>query len=353
MATSTTENCPSIMSTEEEIPQSYTAADLLQRVASYIESCEYDLARTFCLRALDLEPENVHVLEMLGQVEAELGMFEEAVSRFQRAIQLEPNKGYSKYLYLGQLSTALESIAYYRRGVELLVEERSRMPESSEEALAHARKISSALCSMTEIYLTDCCFEPDAEQKCEEFLSQAASIDPENPEVYQLLASVRLSQCRNEEAQQAIEKSMDLWIQKEPGHPSIPQYDSRIALTKLLLEMSLHERAMTVLGGLQKENDQSVDLWYLYGWTYNCMMEEATDPEAKRELMDDMRECLENAIKLYHQLDHDDEPILEHCQELLSTLPPAEGNTAEEEEEDGAEDEDQWEDEEDDDAMEM
>ncbi len=65
-------------------------------------------------------------------------------------------------------------------------------------------------------------FEPEAESKCEEYLSQAQQVDPENPEVYQLLASVRLSQQRNEEASsQDLVKiyppGMKIWIVSD-GH---------------------------------------------------------------------------------------------------------------------------------------
>ncbi|CAG8825355.1 3829_t:CDS:2, partial [Gigaspora rosea] len=133
--------------------------------------------------------------------------------------------------------------------------------QDSQESLSH--KISTALCSMTEIYLTDY-----AESKCEDYLNKALEIDPTNPEVYQLLASVRLSQQRNEEAKIALEKSLSLWINLEPGNQSIPSYETRISLIKLLLELSQYTQALSVLEILQKEDDQVVDIWYLYGWCY-------------------------------------------------------------------------------------
>lgn len=124
-------------------------------------------------------------------------------------------------------------------------------------------------------------------------------MDPQNPEVYQLLASVRLSQQRNEDAQQALIKSMELWQDKEPGDPSIPIYDTRLALVRLLMELGMFEHAFTVLEGLQKENDQVVDLWYLYGWAYYCLGEDADRSDEERQgHWEDARDCLETAVKV-------------------------------------------------------
>lgn len=130
-------------------------------------------------------------------------------------------------------------------------------------------------------------------------MNHAVQVDSENPEVYQLLASVRLSQQRNEEAASALNKSMELWINKEVGDPLIPIYDARLALVKLLLEVGMFEHAFTVLENLQKENDEVVDLWYLYGWTYYCLGddEERTNEE-RVGLWADARDCLETAVKV-------------------------------------------------------
>jgi tetratricopeptide (TPR) repeat protein len=215
------------------------------------------------------------------------------------AIQLQPDVGYSKYMYLGQMSVEQEAIQAFQRGVDIMVSERNQLDPTTDEAKALASKISTALCSMTEIYLTDCCFEPEAEQKCEEYLTHAQQVDPENCEVYQLLASVRLSQQREEEAQQALSTSMELWIHKDIGDSSIPIYDTRLSLVRLLLEMAMFDRAFSVLELLQKENDQVVDLWYLYGWTYYCLgEEEERTEEEKIALWADARECLETAVKV-------------------------------------------------------
>ncbi|CAG8568267.1 5842_t:CDS:2 [Acaulospora morrowiae] len=317
---------------------SYTVSDLLAKISSLVDTCDYELALQFARRALSMDDKNVGVLEILGTVEIEMEMLDEAKEHFAKAISINPNQGYSKYMYMGQLSAGLEAINYFQNGVNLMITEYKSNPnrnggenhENNTTAAASSstsqqeslnRKISTALCSMIEIYLTDCCFEPDAESKCEEYLKQALEIDPSNPEVHQLLASVRLSQQKNEEAKVALEKSLDLWIHLEPDDPSIPSYETRISLVKLLLEIAQYTQALSVLELLQKEDDQVVDLWYLYGWCYYCMGQDSSQNEEDQMAhWEDARDCLVTCEKLYHQVSSDNEGILEHAQELLQTI---------------------------------
>ncbi|KAI8977155.1 hypothetical protein BDF20DRAFT_821516 [Mycotypha africana] len=277
----------------------YTVEDLKPRILQNIEDLEYKAAYKFCKKALELEPKNATVLEMMGQVELELGYYESARKHLLESIQLEPNAGYSKYMYLGQMSVAKDAIEAFQKGVDLMVIERNKLPADSEDSKVIASKISSALCSMTELYLTDLCFEPEAEQKCEEYTKHALEVDPNNSEVYQTLASVRLSQQRQDEARQALTTAMELWIHKDLGDPAIPIYESRLNLVKLLLEVGMFDHAFTVLENLQKENEEVVDLWYLYGWTYYCLGDEDDrSPEDKTTLWADARDCLETAVRV-------------------------------------------------------
>ncbi|CDS05357.1 hypothetical protein LRAMOSA07886 [Lichtheimia ramosa] len=334
----------------------YTVADLIPRIQSNIDSLEYPAAYAFCKKALELEPTNAELLEVTGQVEMELERFQEARDHMLAAIQVSPESGYSKYMYLGQMSVEKEAIQAFEKGVQLMIKEREQQPEGSEEYMLISAKIASALCSMTEIYLTDCCFEPEAEQKCEEYLSQAQQISPETPEVYQLLASVRLSQQRNEEAVSILQQSMSLWMNKEFGDPAIPIYDSRLSLVRLLLEIGMFEQAFTVLEGLQKENDQVVDLWYLYGWAYYCLGDdENTSQEERQGHWEDARDCLETAVKLFYTIGSDDQAMFDHSQELIATInqvvPPS--APEEEQQQQQATGDDIDFDDDDDDAMEM
>jgi len=313
----------------------YTVADLLPKIQANIDSLEYETAYAFCKRALEIDGANVEVLEQTGFVQVELGNLWAAKEHYLKAVELQPESGFEKYMCLGQLSGEMDAIQCFQRGVELMEKQKKTLGLGSDEAKILSNKIAAALCSMTEIYLTDCCFEKDAEEKCEQFLNAAQIADPNCPEVYQMLASVRLSQVRNDEARAALEHSMRLWMDKDPDDAIIPIYDTRLALVKLLLELHLYAEAFNVLEGLQKENDQSVDLWYLWGWSYYCLGEETDlSEEERKQHWDDARDCLETAVKLYNMVGADDEGMLQHAQELIASvnavLPPS---AAEEEDE--------------------
>jgi len=56
----------------------YAATQLLDKADEYVNSLDYELARKFCQRALEAEPENVRALETLGFVELQSGDYERA-----------------------------------------------------------------------------------------------------------------------------------------------------------------------------------------------------------------------------------------------------------------------------------
>ncbi|KAJ3117311.1 hypothetical protein HDU96_007217 [Phlyctochytrium bullatum] len=82
---------------------------------------------------------------------------------FERAIQADQMDivGSASYFYMGQMSEGLEAIHYYETGIKKLEKEmQGSDPSDSEfQTKAAVQKIVSALCSMTEIYMTDCWYE--------------------------------------------------------------------------------------------------------------------------------------------------------------------------------------------------
>lgn len=147
--------------------------------------------------------------------------------------------------------------------------------------------------------------EPEAEGCSEDYSTKAITYDPSNPEAHQTLASVRMSQSRPDDARTSIETSMDIWINTaKPGDQNWPAYPARIALAKILLELSLHERAIAVLHTIQDENDEDPEGWYLYGWCYYRMGgggEESNatpDTAEKAEWWDEAKECLDTVLQV-------------------------------------------------------
>ena len=165
--------------------------------------------------------------------------------------------------------------------------------------------------------LFDLSFEPNAEKTCEDLLSLALQTDPGNPEALQALASVRMSQQRPDDAKECLEKAWSAWKDLEsgksflghglnvllayglPDDPRLPPIPTRLALVKLFLELSLYTPALLVLHDVMASDDQEVEAWYLEGWCFFLMSEQAQEHGGKldeltwQELAKDARDCLE------------------------------------------------------------
>lgn len=81
--------------------------------------------------------------------------------------------------------------------------------------------------------------------------------------------------------------------------PQLPPIASRLNLTKLFLELSLFTPALMVLQGIMASDDEEVEAWYLEGWCFFLMAEQARERGGKldeltwEELAKDSRDCLE------------------------------------------------------------
>lgn len=135
-------------------------------------------------------------------------------------------------------------------------------------------------------------------------MKKAVETDASNPEVYSTLASVRLSQCRDDDARTCLETSMDLWYtEQEEGKdvnadPNWPALGVRMTLAKMLVETQLFDRACKVLETCQSEDDEDPECWYVFGWCYLQMAEQAEDKEDKDALIQDAKECLGNIVEV-------------------------------------------------------
>ena len=323
--------------------------------------------------------EALPALNLLGEISVELGNVDSAKAYFEKAVALDPDgripetmgSGAEKFLWLAQLCEegGKQSVEWFERGAEALQAEigaleSSGLPVIDEESLLmmrmeKKRKLANALCGIVEVYMTDLSWEDDAEERCERLITEAiAAEDETSPEVLQTLASVRLSQERKDDAQAALKRSIDTWSNLEPEDPAVPDFATRISLSRLLMEAEMESEAMGVLNRLVQEDDQSVEAWYLGGWCQHLVAErEKSAPsqtligngrgsDKAQEIeatMKGSRHWLETSIKLYDLLDYEDERLLEHAEELVTDLDTVLG--PEDEQADGGEDEyvDEWE----------
>ncbi|CAI5662489.1 unnamed protein product [Oreochromis niloticus] len=336
-----------------------------------MDSFDFEMASLFCQRALDVEPTNLQVLDMLGHISSELGDTQKAKEVFLRAVELSPDIGHSKYMYLGQIHTGREAVDYYTKGIQVLLNTLEKQgtttalagaaaPPDEDPELPTEKDVSVAYCSIAEIYLTDLCMEEGASDKCREFIEKALQYHHDNPEALQLMASYLFSTERNQEGKDYLLKSVGMWLPAlkqraasssagEDIQNEIPPYESRITTAKLLIESEEYEMAVDVLESLLEEDDEVVQVWYLSGWVCYLQLEKAKEQqeregreateEEKEEgtaLKEAARSYLTNAKKLYNKLRCDDQPMLEHVEQLLGEL----GGEVEGEDADPALDED-------------
>ncbi|XP_044063295.1 probable assembly chaperone of rpl4 isoform X3 [Siniperca chuatsi] len=341
---------------KKKTAEKYSVQQLLEKTEECMDSFDFEMAGLFCQRALDVEPNNLQALDMLGHICSELGDAQKAKGVFLRAVELSPDVGHSKYMYLGQIHTGQEAVDYYTRGIEVLLSALDKQAQTTQAQagaaalpdedpeLPTAKDICVAYCSIAEIYFSDLCMAEGAADKCREFIERALQYHHDNPEALQLMASYLFSTEKNQEGREYLLKSVGLWLpaQKQSAASSsteedmqneIPPYESRITTAKLLIESEEYEMAVDVLEGLLEEDDEVVQVWYLSGWVCYLQLEKAKEQQERegrevteeeteewKALKEAVRSYLTNAKKLYSKLRCDDQPMLEHVEQLLGEL---------------------------------
>ncbi|PWV22045.1 hypothetical protein C3747_1g179 [Trypanosoma cruzi] len=219
-------------------------------------------AEEFFEVALTRSPNNIDVLEAYAELLIHHAQdVPRAKQMLQHAIELDPQRGYVNYLNLAQLSDADESLECYQRALQIVYGElRSCRKKRKRNTLNET--LSTIYCAIAELYLTDLCYAPDAEQHCEESIVQALKCNGQSVEAHQLQASLRLSQNRPEEALQSLRHAVDLTHRLSEAHQ--PTYDSKVELSRLLMQVSPDDAYRFLLEILQL-GDNNPYIWFLLG----------------------------------------------------------------------------------------
>ena len=353
-----------------------TPSSLINQATSILQTGQPEAALPLVQRALDLlQPDqrsstaaSLPALNLLGKIYLELGSADEARASFTAAAKLDldglipehSGGGVEKFLYLAQLSEegGHESVEWFERGADVLRRQVGELDQTDGAAPDKLRKLlAETLCGIIEIYMTDLSWEPDAEARCESLITEALLTAPHSPEALQTLASIRISQCRTEEAQKALKSSMELWHDLPLESEDIPDFPTRISLARLLMEVDIEESAIEVLERLVGEDDRSVEAWYLGGWCLYLLgsksrsggienHEDGKEEKEWRTLMASSMEWLLNSLQIYDLLEYEDDRLRDHALELVEGL-KAEVGDATVDDEDGGSEDGGWEDDED------
>ena len=337
------------------------------------------------------------VYSLVGEIHLENGDVGEARASLARAVELDTDGtlpdtlggGVDKYLYLAQLSEegGHDSLKWFQQGVEGL---RARAGQLHKEIESERRKnkksrttktassmdgedgdddedvddatieltiingkLAQILCAMAEVWMTDLSFEDDCEQQCEQLTTEATMVEPRSSEAWQTLANVRISQSRDEEARAALQRSLDLWEALPADHPAIPAFSVRVSLARMLLTVGWLAKAIDVTTQLLRDDEQSVEVWYLAGYANYLLGQEQKEqkeqkPQEKwKSTWTEARRCLGRCLRRFRQQEYEDERLGEHANELMQELVAAVGEPSQKElDEEDYEEEDEWEDDE-------
>jgi hypothetical protein len=218
------------------------------------------------------------------------------------------------HMNLGQLSTGMEALSYYKRGVDCLLKaQQSQQHDTStpdhDDAIhtEHQQLLAKAYTSIAELYLTDLCFEDSAESSCEHHLQLALQCDSNSVDALQTLASLQLSQQKPQDAKITIRKVYDqvqtgcralatlvgLRGDDDDDDPAddattnhqmaatelvefsaaqaLPTLEFRCQTAKLLLETHQSSEAIDVIGSVLAENDEIIEVWILAGDAFDAL----------------------------------------------------------------------------------
>lgn len=271
--------------------KTHTIEALLGKAQDMIDQYQPELAVKFLEKALAQSPEHVEVLDALGELYMELTQEEKAKEVFGKSIQLEPKGNPGKWLYMAQLFCGEDAIWYYEQGITLLQAELEsrQMSDDVEHCMIIRKQICEAYCSLTELYMTDLCDEPNAEALCEQFLEEAMKYDIGMPEPTQALANLKLVQEKSDEASEYIKQTYDRLCECDENN--MPSMEFRIVTGKLLMAIQKNEEAIDVLEGVLQEDDENAEMFYLVGKAYAQL--EEPDISTALEFLHKCQEMLE------------------------------------------------------------
>lgn len=205
---------------------------------------------------------NLKILILDGYLQAliELDLIEDIYNVTQELIQLDPlskNSNNNKYFILAQIIGGKKGIDLYVNGIN---------------NITNSDKIIECYLSIVDIYMTDLCFEVDAEQQCELYLNKSLELNSQNFMVYSYLGSFKISQQSFNNALEFFKKSWSLFNE---NLDSIDMDKSKILqycynLIKFLLELGDLSLIDSILSYSKQLEDDNIEGLYLEGF-YNYL----------------------------------------------------------------------------------
>ncbi|CAK7905743.1 assembly chaperone of RPL4 [[Candida] anglica] len=331
-----------------------STVELVGKASALLQSSQAERALELLAPHASNKQDDVVYLQTFGEALLENNQVETAYQVLIRGCELDPEAehGTEKFLYLGQIIGGVDGLNYIDAGLTRLesqlkcIEDDSITPDaalvelgkiySTKNSIASylIKKLNQGIFAKIEIWMTDLCMEPEAESQCDNLITSSLKWDTENPEAWSLLASIRISQQRSADAQEALVKAWSLFqIKKttledaasksqQPGHSDESgDFDVNmeyaellqplLTLAKLAIESELYEIAISASSGSQDINESLLESYYYEGLA--CLLQAKKLHVAANKSGEDYRE-----IQLSSSTDEEAQSFLEDARIALT-----------------------------------
>lgn len=249
-------------------------------------------------------------LQALGEAYLETSDVESAYKVLSKACELDPTAqdGIEKFFHLGQIVGGENGVQLLEIGIARLIQQ-AQVIESiikgevqvddnldsgvkillqaygDEEKIGEyiTSKLTQGIAAIVEIWMTDLCMLPQAETECEKWTTTLTDMCSENPETHSIIASIRISQQRPEDAAKEIEISWELFQKKKQALEDIANtaeeidpdeiemmyiemYQPLVTLSKYAIECGMFEIAADIASSARDINEDGVEAQYAEGF---------------------------------------------------------------------------------------
>ena len=239
----------------------------LEKIKTLMEDCEYDEAEKILKALFKKDPNNVEVLDYLGELYINIGNYKGAKKMLEKSISINPEANPVKYMYYAQvLDEPIKRVESYQKAIELYNKNNNNNSKETKESIA------SALSSIASLYMTtDLCDDPNAEKICEDNISQALNICPDSIEALLQFSNLRILRKRDNEAKQAMYKILEkineinnnINNDNNVEIEEIPERDMLINISQNFAELKLFKEACYIINLILKKDDEDIECYYL------------------------------------------------------------------------------------------
>ena len=242
----------------------------LEKIKSLMEDCEYDEAEKILKVLFKKDPNNIEVLDYLGELYLNIGNFKGAKKMLEKSISLKPDSNPDKYMDYSQvLDNPIKRVEAYQKAIQLYNNILNEYKNDFNKLKETKESIASAHSSIASLYMTtDLCDDPNAEKICEENISKGLNICPDSIEALLQFSNLRILRKRDNEAKQAIYKILER-IKKIDNNDNnieendIPERDILINLSQNFAELKLFREACYIINLILKKDDEDIECFYL------------------------------------------------------------------------------------------